>query len=610
VFDIKNTNIVADGQEYVLIRLKGSSAIDWTTVEHAKVTSVSGVNVTLTRTCGHALSWSGSAIEDVYIAPHAHYWTWPLGTLMVNLSNQTPTNSNGQTGLEWYTEYYTNAWECMLGLNEFRTQFDGNSGPHCYIPEARGANALQADGARWRPGQGGRGQLIPVDADNDGMEDDGYINGIQEWGIGFNSLLGNLVTRLSAAQGSPVAITADSSRADWGYRGSDISGIEIENFNEELNGLNSSLHDPFSSHFTMLKYWSEISSGDGMQSYPQSKISTGTFSTARLFASTKAVTNADGVEFRVPDPSAPPLSQLTPAESEANAPFRVGIAASLVLGLPHSYLIDDGASGTQYFGIFPWDEYTGGKLRSSHFIKTLDWLGKPTSVAKQETRQLSSTSVLSLSTASTTSNSCTSASMKISKTGYQVHTKSSCAVPLVDDAGITIPVHLTSFLSRPAHTIGFSASGVSYSGADKRALRIKLQYDDGTSVYQDMLVDNQRRSYLLSFNQNANSSGQYRQVTSLSFLSGEEYGYVELANVSISFGSADRWARDFENGAVVLNMTPVPWTVNLKATFGFTAPLYRLDGETDPIINDGSILDGSGTTITVPAYDAIVLQRK
>lgn len=166
-----------------------------------------------------------------------------------------------------------------------------------------------------------------------------------------------------------------------------------------------------------------------------------------------------------------------------------------------------------------------------------------------------------------------SASLGISKLNKYVR--------LPESAHVDAPrVHL---LAGTDYTLAFSAKS--------SALRqIQVQLGD---VDQGALVSTGWRNYVMTFR--VPTTGDYRP----SFLVGRENSQLWLDEVYLFKGTPNVFRRDFENGIVIVNASPVAQQVSLGGTF------QRIKGTQDPINNGGTV---SGT-ITIGAYDAAILVR-
>ena len=89
-------------------------------------------------------------------------------------------------------------------------------------------------------------------------------------------------------------------------------------------------------------------------------------------------------------------------------------------------------------------------------------------------------------------------------------------------------------------------------------------------------------------------------------LVGAGAGIVSFDNLRIIEGGTGPWRRDFENGFVLVNPFPDPYTFTLdelRGVFDRTG-IQRIDGTQDPSINNGEAVT---TDLTVGAFDAIIL---
>lgn len=119
---------------------------------------------------------------------------------------------------------------------------------------------------------------------------------------------------------------------------------------------------------------------------------------------------------------------------------------------------------------------------------------------------------------------------------------------------------------------------------------VEVQVNSSISVF---LVPTEWKRYVHTFK--VTSDGWYRP----NFRLGREDTKVWLDAVYLFEGNANLFAREFENGMVVVNATPSSHTLQLPQRF------QRIKGTGQDAINDGREV----SMITLPAYDAAILVR-
>ncbi len=130
-----------------------------------------------------------------------------------------------------------------------------------------------------------------------------------------------------------------------------------------------------------------------------------------------------------------------------------------------------------------------------------------------------------------------------------------------------------------------------------RAINAVIQRTGGdwaVRAGQDVALDTSWRRYTLTFTSSATESGLKVQ-----FNLAQAIVSVWLGGVSFQQGDPNVWERDFTHGAVLVNGTDSPQTVDI-------GPGYRrIAGTQDPAVNNGAI----ATSVTLAPHDAIVLTK-
>lgn len=562
----------------------------WSTFESAKITAVdeSSNSITVLRgqSYGHlnpteARNWQTDTYE-VLITAHVKYND--EDNKVLNLSPQSPKDPlTGLNGYEFFVaDFITNIWE--------KSATDGTTSLDGVIFDA-GRGLIAGDAS------------IPIDINNDLTADYGFIDGINLFGLGVQMYLELLREKLP-----DKIIMIDSSTVDEGYRNrnSPINGIEDENFWHK--------GQTYSEAYLHLKNWHDNTKNRTSYTYGFTKEDT-------LLYSCGEYANED-------------------SKPKSNARFRVGLAASLLIGSNFPYAAETEAQDSidgdakQCYDVYDWDEFTGGKLND------WDWLGGASSEAIQDLSLLGSTNLLESATwdCKTETQTGTKAKCGDSTSDYQATFTSTLeadntysrelvisSLPqktfVLNDnyypsvGGVFFRAEIAAEMQKQhdkEFTLLFDAEAElsqSYTGSYSLAsdlppkfVRIKLTDTNNRSYFQNVLVGNNSQTYRLSFTLD-NSAG----IKKILFFSGEEAGTLKVKNIELVTGSANLWTRYFEGGAVIVNATGDSRDVALDTQYSSNG-YKRITGTYDPSVNTGA--HGSGTSkniFTIPAEDALLV---
>ena len=533
---------------------------DWSRAEHIKITAVDTANGTITveraQQGSSALSFaSGQAV----IARHMLFWyNNPGGQWQLNFSLQCPRGGPlNLTAAEWF------AREIKMAIDE------------------SGADGVEFDVARWQWGTLGNN---PMDCDNNLVTDYGYIDGVQSFGLGGQVF----VKELRRLLGPGKIIQMDSNDANGQQRGWQyVNGCQMESF------PNANHFESFSEAFLHLRQYR-----DNITSLPD-------FSYAYVKTPTSTFENLYG-----------------PGGENLDWHFRVGFAADLLTGMPSPFTsiadanFNPGDPGTNTDAtastgdIFKWDEYFGGDLND------WKWLGIPTGAAVQVLDNLGGSNLFSqavwtwktetnFTAACASSNGTYSAGITAlaSVTNILPINSTDCfsgtGIPknLAYGTRLEITAGFPAIETNREYTLEFEACGNDhwdYAGQsfDKVPRMIRIlhpQSDTSTTV----LVNSNWCFYRLSILARTNSP-------LFAFGMSEQVGSASLRNVRLFEGGAERWARAFTNGIVLLNMTRQPWQHEMGQAY------RRLSGTQSANINNGQRVP---PTVTVPSWDALFLVR-
>jgi len=267
--------------DVVLYRLDAHGRPDWSHAEYAIVTAVGPTFIEVRRGQYGTRALAFQAGRAA-VATHAQYCGDNTGvrSWSLNFSLQCPRSPEGLTAAEWAAKFWA---EELLQRHP-------------------AADGVEFDVGMWRHTLFHR----PVDCNNDLVPDYGYTGGVNSFGLGGQVFVRELRRRL----GPNKIIQIDSSGAAGGFRGwKYVNGIEMESF------PSGSHFDRFSPAFEHLRHWVEKTETRPKFSYGFTKIATTVYGDKYL-----------------------------PDGSKTDFRFRVGLAAALMVGMPHQYAAAPGAS--------------------------------------------------------------------------------------------------------------------------------------------------------------------------------------------------------------------------------------------------------------------------
>ncbi|MCF7863368.1 MAG: autotransporter-associated beta strand repeat-containing protein [Kiritimatiellales bacterium] len=558
--DLNNNNA------YLLMyALDGSGKPDWSRAEHIKITAVNTANgsITVERAQQGSLPLAFTSGQAV-IARHMLFWyNDPGGQWQLNFSLQCPRGGPlNLTAAEWFAR-------------EIKKLIDTS-----------GADGVEFDVARWQWGNLGGNTM---DCDNDLVVDYGYIDGVQSFGLGGQVF----VRELRKLLGPGKIIQMDSNGAFGQQRGwKYVNGCQMESFPDANH------FDMFSEAFLHLRQYRDNIESLPNFSYTYVKTPTTTFE--------NLYDNGKSIDWH----------------------FRTGFAAALLTGMPSPFTsiadanfdpgeFDPNATNTvggSDTAFYKWDEYVGGSLDD------WQWLGKPLGPATQVLDDMGVSNLLSQSTWNWIVEPDFTSACAISNGEYTAEISGLASVTNIlpinlteDYPGSTAPKNLAFgtrleiasgapvILPGQEYTLEFEARGNDswdYGGQvfEKvpRALLIDGIANYASATPLALLLGPDWTSYRLSIMSDAVAPH------SIAFGVSEQIGSAAIRNIRLYQGGAERWARDFENGRIYLNMTRTPWAVDIG-----TAAAQRLLGTQNPDINDGQVVNG---TLTVPSWDAVFLR--
>jgi hypothetical protein len=279
----------------------------------------------------------------------------------------------------------------------------------------------------------------------------------------------------------------------------------------------------------------------------------------------------------------------------SNAPLRLGLALTLM---------DDGYFGTHsnLTGDAWWDEYAvdltpGGNYGRAVAKSDVDgvhqhrgWLGAPLGPFRRqydEAAFAASRSLLDNGSFDANTSQWTGQSVTVSRvTSGQLEgagaLRASTMSPYQSALyNARVKSESLSLVAGRDYTIAFAARASAY-----REIGVVLG-----SESEEITLGPEWRRYVVAFRQSKTQS------STLTFQVGRENSQVWLDSVHVFEGNVNVFRRDFENGIVLANATPVSRTVHLGGTF------LRINGTQDPAINNGAAV----TSVTLPPHDGLLL---
>lgn len=518
---------------------------DWSRSEHVILKGMKKGSLVIQRG-----QWGTKALAfkagRAVVAAHMMYWNrqWQL-----NFSVHSPRGGIGNlTAQEWF------ARQIAKRVNESK------------------ADGVEFDVGRWT---WGAPATNPMDVNNDGITDYGYLDGVNSFGLGGQMFFRELRQLL----GNDKIIQVDSNGAMYGVRGwKYLNGVQLESF-PAANDF-----DRFSEVFQHLRLWVENAEVLPRISYPFTKTPTTVFANAYLANRTKT-------DFR----------------------FRIGFASACLMGLPHAFAsidnVDFDPANAQLntkntkegFGVFKWDEYHGGDLNDWH------WLGRPLGNAQQDLNNVDKTNLVAKTRWKWVADNGFTAEYKQQNGVFSANIKKipSGVLPETLWYGVRLASKdggLPTLMQGKEYTVEFDAKGDdtwNYAGQrlDRVPRMITISGTNNASkkkIPLSVLVDSTLRTYRISFI----ADGSPAPIFGVA----EQIGTTEIRNIKLYSGSAERWSREFENGLVLLNMTNSPWHATARKNY-----YKRLKGTQAPEINNGQPIESE---VIVPARDALFLVRR
>ena len=482
----------------------------------------------------------------------------------------------GKAAVALHVYYWTNQWQLNMSLDAPKNPANGMTAPEWYAQViAERVKKSKTDGVEFDVARWTFSKNKMLDCNNDGIADFGYINGINSFGLGGQIFLAKLRKLL----GKDKIIQMDSNDALTGQRGWNyVNGIQMEAFPM------SNHFDRFSEAFQYLRLWTENVRTKPALSYAFTKTPTTTYAGVKL-------SNGRNADFR----------------------FRMGLAADVLLGMPHPFLSlsrlkfnpakDSNANkkNKEEAGVFLWDEYLGGNLKKT------GWLGKPTGPLTRHDRLPDKVNNL----------------VKVSKIkikgrkGFVYHSlksKNTYEVsvmkiteplpPVKRRFGVRLQVPLKKKLDGgKEYTLSFEVQGDdrwSYKGQTishvPRSVSIRGVFDYEKRRPASTFADSKWRKIQFSF-----VAGKKSPNKLLEFGCSEQIGTTRIRNIRLVEGAyGTQWSRRFEHGLVLLNASNTPRTFKIPSDGSYR----RLKGIQDPTVNNGRKV---GNNVLLPAKDALFL---
>lgn len=530
---------------FTIYALDGKGLPDWSHAEHVTLLKVANGELVVKRG-----EWGSTPLAfkagQAVVSGHMMFWTRQF---QLNLSLHCPRGGPGNlTAAEWF------AREVAARNQE------------------TGADGVEFDVGRWTWGYP---KSNAMDCNNDLLPDYGYISGVNSFGLGGRVLFRELRRIL----GPNKIIQVDSNDPIYGVRGwDDLNGVQLECFPA------GNRFDKFSTAFLHLRKWVESAGASPRYSYGFTKAPTTVFSGSR---------EPDGASM--------------------DFHFRVGLAADCLVGMPHPFASigdmafdpanENGKEETkEVFGLFDWDEYHGGDLND------WNWLGKPFSPARQYLDDLGAKDLLEGVEWNWQVDSGFEAATGQAGGAFRAVVNRIPEQTLPYDLWFGVRLEPVAGQAPPLkpdqeYTLVFDACGDDawqFGGKvfprvpRMIAIRGFEESRGKADVSSSVLAEAKWQTYRISLTTSSTPGSD------LAFGVSEQIGRTEIRNIRLYEGGAERWARDFQNGKVLLNMTNHPWRLNIGSGY------RRLKGTQCPEVNNGERISGM---IEVPARDAIFLVR-
>lgn len=212
-FRMDNGSKMNKKDDITLVRKKKDGSLDWEHAEYVRLVDKKGTAIQIERAMFGSKARKFSK-KDTYAAPHIMEGPWGATANMpwyYNFSTECPKDKNGKTCSDILLEELAGnfkkggRWQHFDGVQFDVMMSEPTTGYH----EKRKALGERAD------------------VNMDGKQDDGFINGIQTYGLG----LFNFIERLRAAVGPDKIIAADGRNIGSQQVGNkSLNGIEMEGF--------------------------------------------------------------------------------------------------------------------------------------------------------------------------------------------------------------------------------------------------------------------------------------------------------------------------------------------------------------------------------------------
>jgi len=529
----------------ICIAAMGTSGPDFTYAEQVSLTGINAGAGTITVNRGQYGTAPLNFSAGAFIAPHITRGPFDgAGPMlwMYNLSTMAPKDPSGHTVIDAIFSGLApgEGIAAKFGAGGDLATFDGT----------------KIDAMAWDAPL-----AFNVDANNDGVADNGMFNGVNTFGQGEEIYLQRLRSALGASRILIIdAETVTRQRPDSAL----VSGIEMEGF-PNLYDVNAA---QWSEAMTTMQYYSAV-----------------------LPASSLIYANYKTDYF-------PPFS--------GDFSFRLSLAASLVAGTAYTFYADpDGATpiNGQLQNLTIWDEIVAGTLQ------TPNWLGQPVGSAQHVSM---TTDVLKGA----------GANMKLFSSGQFTGTGgTSLSCPSAGTAGAV----LTASAGSGASKVSFKLTGVPLTGGDLiikfdvqsaqetpypatllRRLSVTAQQVGGstTNTQSTPTGTSSPSSWFTAILYFRGLSGTGSTATLTFGIEGNEA--VSIRNLT-AYNGPDVVFRKFQNGAVFVNPSLSPYTFNVSS-LAPGAIFKRLQATSgpgqDPTTNNGQPI---GTTVTVPGPDALLV---
>ena len=537
--NVQNASLFQTGQYVVIYNAPAGS---FTNAEHARVTARNTTNNTITLAARGFKSVAKSHPSGAIVAQHVVGQGGSPENWSYNMSTQSPRDGNNKTAGQALADWAAANENLDKFGNPINVQVDGIQFDADFYDELKSKK---------------------TDANNDLVVDHGISpSGVNWWGLGLEDFYQAMRNRF------PSKIIISGNRKARGF--SSLNGTQMEAFPAKNRTQPVPTFDDINSQLSRYVFHLHNNKQGPLHTHNLNKTPTTIY------------------------PEHAPLNQT------GNSIMRLGLGMTL---------LDDGYFGHENSDIHPdpwYDEFAvnvtpgaanygwavaSDENNESAVRASLGWLGNPlgerSRIYDSAKFQLSK-SLVSNGSFDSNLNGWSGSLVNISrdtsvkKDGSASLRASKMTTYKPDYNQVKVKGPKVSTVKNEEYTLVFSA----------RSTAVREFTAAVGSAINKFIVGTDWRRFVFTFK--AKATGQQL----ISFGVGRENLQMWFDTVHVFKGNANLFRRDFENGAVVVNVTPTSRTVDLGETF------QRIKGTQDPI-NNGNML----TSVTIAPWDAAILVR-